>query len=81
MAFIDYISYDEASPELRKLYEKYGGPNKTPANVVRIAGPQPKVMDAHIEFYRALMGGQLSITPQQREMIAVVTSGINHCHY
>lgn len=81
MAFIDYISYDDASPELRKLYDKYGGPNKTPANVVRIAGPQPKVMDAHLGFYRALMGGQLSITPQQREMIAVVTSGINQCHY
>ncbi len=81
MAFIEYITYDHASPEQKKLYEAFGGPDKTPGNVVRIAGPRPKVLEAHIAFYRAIMGGKSSLTPPQREMIAVVVSGINQCHY
>jgi alkylhydroperoxidase family enzyme len=81
VAFIDYIPYDDASPELKKLYEKYGGSNRTPGNVVRIAGPRPRVLDAHIDFFSAIMVGESALTPQQRELIAVVVSGINQCHY
>ena len=51
MAFIEYISYEDASDDLKKLYKLYGGPSATPANIVRIAGPSPKVMEAHINFY------------------------------
>ena len=31
MAFIDYVSFENASPELQALYIKYGGPNKVTA--------------------------------------------------
>ncbi len=81
MAFIDYIEYDDASPELKKLYEQYSGPSNTPANVVRIAGPNPPVLDAHIAFFRAIMMGESPLTRGQREMIATFVSGINNCHY
>ena len=81
MAFIDYISYEEASDELKKLYEQYGGADKMPANVVRIAGPNPKAMKAHLDFYRAIMVQKSEISRHQREMIAVLVSVINPCHY
>lgn len=81
MAFIKYIHYDEASEELRKLYEKYGGKDKIPANIVRIAGTNPKALAAHIDFYRAIMFGKSPLSRDQREMIAVVVSAINECHY
>ena len=81
MAYIDYIPYDDASDELKRLYEKLGGKDRTPANIVRIAGHNPKAMESHIDFYRAIMFGKSPLTRRQREMIAVVVSGINDCHY
>ena len=81
VAFIDYIAYDDAPEELQALYRKYGGKERTPANIVRIAGRRPKVMAAHLDFFRAIMYGKSSLSRQQQEMIAVVVSGINQCHY
>ena len=81
MAFIDYISYEDASEKLRALYDKYGGDNKTPANIVRIAGPNPRAMEAHMDFYRAIMFARSPLSRRQREMIATMVSGLNRCHY
>lgn len=81
MAFIDYIPYDNANDDLKKLYEQLGGKSKQPANIVRIAGPNPPVLKAHIDFYRAIMFKPSPLSRQQRELIATVTSVINQCHY
>jgi alkylhydroperoxidase family enzyme len=81
MSFIGYISYDDASDDLKKLYQRFGGADKTPANVVRIAGHNPKAMENHVIFYRSIMFQDSPITRHQREMIAVVVSALNECHY
>ena len=81
MAFIDYISYEDAPEKLRELYDKYGGDNKTPANIVRIAGSNPRAMAAHMDFYRAVMFAKSPLSRRHREMIATMVSGLNKCHY
>ena len=81
MAFIKYIPYDDAGDELRKLYDAYGGADKTPANIVRIAGPIPQALKAHVDLYRAIMFGPSPLSRAQREMIAVTVSALNKCHY
>jgi len=81
MAFIDYISYEDASPKLKELYERFGGKDNKPANIVRIAGLNPDAMEAHLSSYRAIMFGKSPLSRDQREMIAVVVSSINKCHY
>ena len=81
MAFVPYIPFEKASPDLQELYRQFGGANNTPANIVRIAGYSPKVMEAHMPFYRAIMMGASPLSRQQREMIATVVSAINKCHY
>ncbi len=81
MAFIKYIKFDEATDQLKELYKKYGGPSALPANIVRIAGLNPKAMEKHIDFYRAIMFGKSPLSRDQREMIATVVSAINKCHY
>ena len=81
MAYINYIPYDDASDELKELYGKYDGENKIPANIVRIAGPNPKAMEGHIQFYRAIMFQKSPLSRAEREMIAVVVSALNSCHY
>jgi len=81
VAFIDYIPYDEASPQLQELYRRYGGADSTPANIIRIAGHNPKTMEGHMTFHRAIMYGDSPLTRHQREMIGVVVSALNNCHY
>lgn len=81
MSFIGYIPYENAGDELKKLYDQYGGTAKTPANVIRIAGPNPKAMKGHVDFYRSIMFQKSPLSRQQREMIAVIVSSLNNCYY
>jgi alkylhydroperoxidase family enzyme len=81
MAFIDYIPFDKASEALQKLYRKFGGKDNTPANILRISGINPKALEGHIALFRGVTGTDMGITRLQQEMIAVVVSGINQCHY
>lgn len=81
MAFIDYIPYDDADDELKTVYERAGAPKRVPANILRIAGPNPKAMNAHLDFYRSIMFQKSPLSRQQREMVATVVSALNQCHY
>lgn len=81
MAYISYVEYDDASPELRALYERFGAPKEDVDNILRIHGPNPPSLTGHYEFYATLMRGKSDLTRVQREMIAVVVSAINECHY
>ncbi len=81
MAYIKYISYDDAGDELKKVYEQAGAPNRVPANILRIAGLNPRAMQAHLDFYKSVMFQKSPLSRQQREMIAVVVSALNQCHY
>lgn len=81
MAYIPYIPDDEASPELSTLLNRYRPPNGVVDNILRIHGWNPPSMVAHFELYKTLMRGRSELTATQREMIAVVVSSINQCHY
>ena len=43
--------------------------------------PQPRVLEASIGFYRELMFGPGPLSRRRRELLAVVTSVANRCHY
>jgi len=81
MAYINYIPEDRASEELRKLYNRYRASWGGVDNIIRIHGPNPLSMEKHYEFYRHLMRGPSPLSLAQREMIAVVVSVANRCHY
>ncbi len=81
MAYIPYIEQEDASAELRALYDRYGGPARRVDNILKIHSLNPLTMEAHYQLYSALMQGQSELTTVQREMIAVVVSSINECHY
>ncbi len=81
MAFISYIPEAEATAELRRLYDRYREPRGGVDNIIRIHSHNPESMEKHYEFYRHLMRGPSPLSRPQREMIAVVVSAANHCHY
>lgn len=75
------IDEDEAEGELARLYRRYRDPAGGVDNVLKIHSLSPASMKAHFELYRLLMRGPSELSRAQREMIAVVVSAINRCHY
>ncbi len=81
MAYIRYIDEHDASPRLRELYDRYRDPKGHVDNILRIHGHNPPSLEAHFQLYKTLMRGRSDLTELQREMIAIVVSSINACHY
>lgn len=50
-------------------------------NIVSIQSQLPDVMRDSMRLYSSIMFGPSPLTRAQREMIAVVTSTVNECHY
>jgi len=72
MAFIEYRSRDEIPASCRVGDDD---------NILRIHGIHPEVMKHHYDLYLELMHGAGPLTRAQREMLAVLISGINGCRY
>lgn len=72
MAFIPYFPEDEI-PEGDRVADR--------DNIIRIHGVHSQVMRLHFALYVQLMRGKGPLTRVEREMIAVVVSSLNHCHY
>ncbi len=50
-------------------------------NILQIHGVHSKVLRQHYDLYRELMYSRGPLTRKQREMIGVVVSARNACHY
>jgi alkylhydroperoxidase family enzyme len=72
MAFIPYVPDDEIPPTDRVPDDDH---------ILRIHGVHPATMRLHHALYAELMRGPSPLTRVQREMIAVVVSATNGCHY
>ena len=49
--------------------------------ILRVHGVHPRVMRLHYDLYVELMRGPGPLSRVQREMLAVVVSATNGCHY
>lgn len=72
MAFISYISPDAVPPCFRVDDDD---------NIIRIHGVHPEILKLHYELYVQLMHKPGTLSRLDRELIAVVVSTRNHCHY
>jgi len=81
MPWIKTIKEDEAHGFLRNLYKKYSNPFEGVDNILKIHSLNPDTLKLHYDFYKHLMTGRSGLSRMQREMIAVVVSVANDCHY
>ena len=72
MAYIAYVPEGGIPPEDRVSDSDH---------IIRIHGVHPRVMRHHLELYRELMHHAGPLSRVQREIVAVVISAINGCHY
>ena len=81
MAWIKTIPPEEATGRLKAQYEAAIKRAGRVFNIVRLQSLNPRVLEASIELYKAMMFGPSSLSRAQREMIAVVVSKANDCFY
>lgn len=81
-AWIEVIPEAEADGLLAELYEEYRSPQTgTVDHVLKIHSLNPETMRDHSRLYRTVMYGNGALTRPEREMIGVVVSVANRCHY
>ena len=80
-AWIEIIPAANATGELAEAYtaniEPWGGVD----NIIKIHSLNVSSMYAHLHLYKTVMYGKSPIRRPDREMIGVVVSTVNHCHY
>ncbi len=81
MSWIRMISERAAEGYLAELYERYKEPHGGVDNILKIHSVSPRSMEAHYELYKLLMASTKELRKVKREMIAVVVSALNQCHY
>jgi uncharacterized peroxidase-related enzyme len=81
VAWIKMVPPAEASGELLDVYNRMRDPAGNVANILGVHSLNPPALRTHFDFYRTLMFGRSELSRAQREMIAVVVSKTNACHY
>jgi uncharacterized peroxidase-related enzyme len=72
---------EDAPPGVKAMYDKADEKLGFVPNVLRVYSLRPAHLELWNAFYDDLMRGESSLTRPQREMIAVVVSTANRCHY
>lgn len=75
------IAEGEATGLLRRLYDRLRAPWGGVDHILKIHSVNPGSLDRHHSYYAWIMRGRSPLTRAQREMIAVVVSATNRCHY
>lgn len=81
MAHIRLTQDDEATGRLAQAFAAARQRAGRVYGIVRTMSPNPAVLDASMALYAATMKGPSPLSRGQREMLAVVVSRANDCHY
>lgn len=79
--YIHVLDYDETTGVARREYDAALHRAGRIWNIVSIQCQLPEVMRDSMRIYQSIMYGPSPLTRAQREMMAVVTSQVNECHY
>jgi alkylhydroperoxidase family enzyme len=81
MPHVHVLDYDETTGVARREYDAAMRRAGRIWNIVSIQSQLPEVMRDSMRIYQSIMFGPSPLTRAQREMMAVVTSQANDCHY
>ena len=82
VAWIETVSTDDADGTLAQLYARERDPlTRDVDHILMVHSLHPQSLDDHARLYHTLMHGDSDLTRVERELIAVVVSSINECHY
>jgi uncharacterized peroxidase-related enzyme len=79
--YLRLIDEQEATGELRAEYDAAVGRAGKVFNIVKAMSLNPPVLGASMALYKAIMFGPSELSRAERELLAVVVSCANDCHY
>ena len=79
--WVDYVSEDEATGELKDFYERVKSPSGNVAGIYKVMSLRPKVAMAKQELRMALLGDASSLGERHSDMISTMISGLNDCRF
>lgn len=81
-AWIQVIPEAEASGELQALYaQEFDAEKQGTDNILAVHSLNPPTLRAHADLYHSVMHAKSPLRRSEREMVALVVSAINKCHY
>jgi alkylhydroperoxidase family enzyme len=81
MTWIRTIPPEEATGPLRASYDRAVARAGKVFGIVRTMSLSPAILDASIDLYLKVMHRREGLSRVRREMLAVVVSATNACHY
>jgi uncharacterized peroxidase-related enzyme len=81
MAFLKLVGEDEASGLLKEEYDAGIKRAGKVFNILKAMSLRPGVLRRSMQLYRAAMFGPSGLSRVERELLAVVVSRANDCHY
>jgi alkylhydroperoxidase family enzyme len=81
MAYIKITSEREAEGTLARVYKAARQRAGRVFNIHKVQSASPKSLQGCMGLYKIVMHGDSPLTRAQREMLGVVVSKANNCHY
>lgn len=81
MPWIRLIDVDEAAGALKREYDAAVARAGKVFNIVKAMSRSPRTLRASMALYREIMFGPSPLSRADRELLAVVVSAANGCHY
>jgi alkylhydroperoxidase family enzyme len=78
---IRLIDEEEATGELKREYDAAIGRAGKVFNIVKSMSLNPRILGASMGLYKAIMFGPSELSRAERELLALVVSCANDCHY
>lgn len=80
-AWIETIDEDDATGELRAIYDEIIETRGKVANILKVHSLNPPALRAHLRLYEQLLFGRSNLRRAEREALATVVSAANDCAY
>lgn len=81
MAWIEQTETQDATGELKEIYDRLTQQRGKVANIMKVHSLNPGAMQTHLDLYMHLMFGKSGLSRADREAIAVAVSAANDCAY
>lgn len=81
MSRIPLVEPEDASPEIKALYDEIREAGMPVFNVIKMFANNAHCLAALVNFLHGLYGKQSKLNPRLRELAYLRASQLNSCHY
>lgn len=82
MSWIKEIAYEDATDQLKKIYDRIKGPDNNVDNVLSIHSLRPHTLIGHMGLYKNVLHNSNNTLPKwYLETLGVYVSNLNQCSY